>query len=867
MHYSTFKFALDLQVVQSQVSIPVKFGDTAVRLIITLTDGGVPFTLTEGFLAVLSGVKSDGNKLFNNCMIDLKNSAIIYDFTEQTTTSEGITQCEIILYNPEGKVLGTPRFIMLVDNRLVYNNDIVSEEENTAIDDMIIEGNETIAKVNEAMDGMMSGTKGLQFTLNEDGKSYSVTGYSGNIPNLYIAPTHKGLPVTHIADAAFAGNSSIKTVSLPKGLTHIGHAAFAATGIVQINIPKSIEYIGDYAFDSTALKSIAIREDVAEDDLVLSDHTFASCYGLEDIYLSWDKDSGSDTNPPWGATNATVHYGVRPATTLDINEVSNRITEEATARAEADTALGNRITELTNNTYSKEAVDGYIDDAKKYADNKVTSLINGAPETLDTLGELSDALKDNADIVDVLNGAIGNKLNKIPFTSADKGKTVKVGDRGELFAENEFIPDVVQTTGDSETMVISQAAVTNEFDLIRAKETVIRNLFNKDDPDIISGKIIGMGDTTFDAAWYHITGYIPVKEGETYIFPVTKSSYGWTTSGYVLAYNTSKTYIKELYGSISGDFMTLTIDDADVAYVKTNVLSSNTAYGLSNFMFVNSDTYPSEYIPYTDTEASGDITLNPNVKIPFNSLSALHSPLQGKKIVFTGDSICAGLSDETGVRGWAQRIGEKYSMDWTNAAISGGTITNKTTLPTSPFCIAETNFGENPDYIILEGGTNDADLIGCQKDDTENYLKDEDGYLIPNTSHGTISKVNYELSPFTTDTFCGAVEHLFKRVITDYAGAKIGFIIAPKMGGWSGGGYNYTAENSVRRRYFETIITLCKKWGIPYLDLWNGCYLNPSISAHNSGDNPFYSNADMQHLTARGYNYITPMIEKWMETL
>ena len=255
-----------------------------------------------------------------------------------------------------------------------------------------------------------------------------------------------------------------------------------------------------------------------------------------------------------------------------------------------------------------------------------------------------------------------------------------------------------------------------------------------------------------------------------------------------------------------------------------------------------------------------------NVRI--EGMKRVFSPLYGKKVVFTGDSICAGISDETGVRGWAQRIGEKYAMDWSNKGVSGGTITNRIMLPSSPFCIADTDFGESPDYIILEGGTNDADLIGCQKDANGNYLKGDDGYLIPNESHGTVSKVNYGSTPFNTDTFCGAVEYLFERVTSDYAGAKIGFIIAPKMGGWADGRkYNYTAENSVRRRYFETVIALCKKWGIPYIDLWNGCYLNPMVEGHNWGDNPFYKNNDMQHLTARGYDYITPMIAGWMETL
>ena len=48
-----------------------------------------------------------------------------------------------------------------------------------------------------------------------------------------------------------------------------------------------------------------------------------------------------------------------------------------------------------------------------YVDEKVAALVNGAPETLDTLDELAAALKDNKDIVDVLNNSIISKQDKI----------------------------------------------------------------------------------------------------------------------------------------------------------------------------------------------------------------------------------------------------------------------------------------------------------------------------------------------------------------------------------------------------------------------------------------------------------------------
>lgn len=52
-----------------------------------------------------------------------------------------------------------------------------------------------------------------------------------------------------------------------------------------------------------------------------------------------------------------------------------------------------------------------LTEAKSYTDTKVADLVGSAPETLNTLEELSGALKDNADIVDVLNESIANKAD------------------------------------------------------------------------------------------------------------------------------------------------------------------------------------------------------------------------------------------------------------------------------------------------------------------------------------------------------------------------------------------------------------------------------------------------------------------------
>lgn len=61
---------------------------------------------------------------------------------------------------------------------------------------------------------------------------------------------------------------------------------------------------------------------------------------------------------------------------------------------------------------SKPSSSVNTEEIMKEVDQKISDLIGGAPETLDTLKELADALKDNSDIIEVLNENINNKLSK-----------------------------------------------------------------------------------------------------------------------------------------------------------------------------------------------------------------------------------------------------------------------------------------------------------------------------------------------------------------------------------------------------------------------------------------------------------------------
>ena len=242
----------------------------------------------------------------------------------------------------------------------------------------------------------------------------------------------------------------------------------------------------------------------------------------------------------------------------------------------------------------------------------------------------------------------------------------------------------------------------------------------------------------------------------------------------------------------------------------------------------------------------------------------MNNKLQGKKIIWNGDSICQG-SKTWG--NWATRIAAWNDMTFANYGIGGGTVTENVLVSADDPRIRHSVSGtvdrmyeEHPDadYVILEGGTNDADLLGS---------------LIRGERPARIGRIDLEdySGEYDADTFCGALESMFCRATRYWKGKKIGYIVAQKMGFRTDG---YTDDCNNRRAYFALAIKACEKWGIPYLNLWDGCPLNPQLPWHydktltaleNNEKGSLY--VDGQHMTAAGYDFTADVIDSWLKTL
>lgn len=77
-------------------------------------------------------------------------------------------------------------------------------------------------------------------------------------------------------------------------------------------------------------------------------------------------------------------------------------------------------------TAQQSAIDLAYANSNAYTDQKISELINGAPTTLDTLGEIASAMAEHEDVVTALNEAIGTKANQTELDTHTGNDTIHI---------------------------------------------------------------------------------------------------------------------------------------------------------------------------------------------------------------------------------------------------------------------------------------------------------------------------------------------------------------------------------------------------------------------------------------------------------
>lgn len=133
------RFTLDMHSTLSQISIPVMLGDTCREFRFILSDSGNPYIIQDGCLAKISIKRPSESHLEEFCAIE-DNTTIVYKFEQNTNTAieEGVHDCDVTLYGLDGRHIATPKFTMVVSERVINSDDIVlTDEDYTAVDAML----------------------------------------------------------------------------------------------------------------------------------------------------------------------------------------------------------------------------------------------------------------------------------------------------------------------------------------------------------------------------------------------------------------------------------------------------------------------------------------------------------------------------------------------------------------------------------------------------------------------------------------------------------------------------------------------------------------------------------------------------------
>lgn len=230
---------------------------------------------------------------------------------------------------------------------------------------------------------------------------------------------------------------------------------------------------------------------------------------------------------------------------------------------------------------------------------------------------------------------------------------------------------------------------------------------------------------------------------------------------------------------------------------------------------------------------------NENVYDTLLGTAYIHSgnALLGKTLVTIGDSIMAGNGNNNFGIGYI--IASRNSMKLTDYSEGGATIgyiseqsNNKLNIQYQKDLAVDA--GVTPDYILIDGQTNDIDktaFIGI----------------------GEVGS-SYDVDSFDKTTFAGGLETIFYDLKTAYPTAKIIYVRAHHIG---------NRALSSQEKYGDVAAEACAKWGVSVADVFNNGTMNTFMEVYKQ----FTNNNDGTHPTREGYDrFYINLIENVMRS-
>ena len=349
-------------------------------------------------------------------------------------------------------------------------------------------------------------------------------------------------------------------------------------------------------------------------------------------------------------------------------------------------------------------------------------------------------------------------------------------------------------------------------------------------------------------ASYNMTGYIPCRAGKyVYFSSAIKSSYAFIRGIEFFDADKNRLSFSAVNDATQGGLITF-ISVKSASYEKTVRCVTQIQDERCHYIRV---VFPKDVQSALVIEVRDWHNTDP-LDVDYVAGQKIKPPLEkeipywrGKKIVWNGDSIPAGYASRAG---YPELVELNLSCVTSNHSIGGSTLADDpNTLPLNEDGTKNDKY-RNPLVLRYDEMPNDADLV-CIAIGTNDW---QYGY----TEFGDMSSKG-------TDTFYGALKTLCRGLMRKYLGKPIVFFTPIKR--IQEGGYAYWQNNSkgkILADYANAIKEVCGYYGLPVLDLFNECLINPAIEEIKTAYIP-----DGVHPNIHGHKILARRITGYIEQL
>ncbi len=177
-------------------------------------------------------------------------------------------------------------------------------------------------------------------------------------------------------------------------------------------------------------------------------------------------------NLPFGTTENTIYDGALGKSLSD--NVSSHLADNTNPHTVTKSQIGLSDVDNTADTLKpvsalqQKAIDVAYASSNAYTDVKIAELINGAPSTLDTLGEIARALQESGGIGDALDAAIGTKASQAELDFHTENDTIHI-----TASERTKWNQKMKSTDDASNTTISFAKASDLSDIKTGEKTGI----------------------------------------------------------------------------------------------------------------------------------------------------------------------------------------------------------------------------------------------------------------------------------------------------------------------------------------------------------------------------------------------------------